>query len=180
MAMMESAGYQVRDGIVHSVTPGGKAVPFAGDIDAVALLDGKTGKPLSGARYDEVVDELRNSGAMLQHGAETNVVNDIVAHETAGLVRHTTEYSEAFDRAMNKATALGDKLNQNHLAGNEQVVWTTARGHYRGPQMRRLAEWQAVTRGEIPTRIMDPVEVAAMMRPVVDAIANEAAGETGG
>jgi hypothetical protein len=170
MTMMQSAGYRVQDGVVHKVLDDGSIKPFAGDIDAVAILDGRTGRPLSGARYDEVVGELRQSGAMLQHGAETNVVNDIVAHETAGLVRGTREYNEAFDRAMDKATALGDKLNQNHLSGDEQVFWTHARGHYRGPQLNQLGTWQAMTAGEIPTRITDPTEVAAAMRPVMRAI----------
>lgn len=173
MAIMESAGYQVRDGVVSKVMPDGSVVPFAGDIDAVALLDARTGQPLSGARYHDVVAELRQSGAMLQHGAETNVVNDIVSHETAGLVPGTREYNEAFDRALDKATALADKLDQNHLQGREQVFWTHARGHYRGPQMRRLADWQAMTARSMPTRITDPVELAAAIRPVTRAIADD-------
>jgi hypothetical protein len=177
MAMMESAGYQVRDGVVSKVMPDGSTMPFAGDIDAVALLDARTGQPLSGARYHEVVAELRESGAMLQHGAETNVVSDIVSHETAGLVPGTREYNEALDRAMDKATALGDKLNQNHLEGREQVFWTHARGHYRGPRMTGLADWQAMTASGIPTRITDPVEIAAAIRPVTRAIADDVAPE---
>ncbi len=173
MDMMQAAGYEVRDGVVSKVMPDGTTMPFAGDIDAVAILDAKTGKPVSGARYQEVVDELKNSGARLQHGAETNVVNDIVAHETAGLTPGTREYNEAFDTAMDKATKLGDKLDQNHLDGKEQVFWTHARGHYRGPQVRTLGDWQAMTAGEIPTRITDPVEFAAAMRPVTQAIDND-------
>lgn len=170
MQAMESAGYQVRDGVVSKVLPDGTTKPFAGDIDAVAILDRRTGRPLSGDRYQEVVDELRRSGAMLQHGAETNVVNDIVAHETRGLVRGTREYNEAFDRAMDKAQDLGRKLDQNHLSGSEQVFWTHEGGHYRGPQLNRLSQWQAMTAGEIPNRIVDPTEIAATLRPVTRAI----------
>ena len=169
MSMMEGAGYQVRDGVVHKVYPDDTIKPFAGDIDGVAILDGRTGAPLTGPRLQRVVEDLKNSGANLQHGVESSVVNDIVAHETAGLRRGSREYNEAFDHAMDKATALADKLNQSHLGGNEQVFWTHERGHFRGPQLRRLGDWQQVAAGGLPTRPIDEGGVA-MLRPVIRAI----------
>jgi len=155
----------IKDGVVHKVLPDGSTKPFAGDIDAVVILDGSTGKPLTGARYAEVTQQLRDSGAQLQHGAESNIVSDIVRSRTAGLTRGTPEYARAFDKGVADAEKLGAKLNANHVADKEQVIWTHARGHYRGPTVNRLQGWQAMTRGDVPIRPLD--DVTAGLRPIL-------------
>ncbi len=51
--------------------------PIAGDIDPVAFLDAD-GNNISGPAYDALVQRLKLSAAQIQHGAETNIVDDVI------------------------------------------------------------------------------------------------------
>jgi hypothetical protein len=53
-------------------------VPYRGDIDLVYIKDAKTGELITGERYDQIIERLRESGAEVQHGAEQSVIRDIV------------------------------------------------------------------------------------------------------
>ncbi len=160
MAQMEAQGLvEVRNGVVYNPASGR---PFAGDIDAVTILDKRTGRPLTGADYDRVVGRLKDSGAMLQHGAESNMVADIVRAKLSKLPYH--ERAAAFDEVYESAEKLAGKLNQNHLDGKEQVIWTTERGTFKGPQLGKLDGWQQMTRGDIPTRPVDTDAISTGLR----------------
>ncbi|MEO1058439.1 MAG: hypothetical protein AAFY28_16145, partial [Actinomycetota bacterium] len=142
--------------------------PFAGDIDAVAILDAKTGRPVTGQRYQDIVEKLKQSGVQAQHGAEANLVGDIVRKATEGLDPRSVEYKQAYEEAYTSATRLADKLNQNHLKGKEQVYWTHARGTYKGPQANKVGDWYEMTSGDVPTAPIDARTMAMPARPLTD------------
>jgi hypothetical protein len=134
----------VEDGVVHKVLdPGPPPVtkPFAGDIDAVVIIR-EDGSPVSGAEYQRIVEDLKQSGAMLQHGAEANIVSDLIAIKTAGLEPGSFEFAQAEARARRAAEDLFDSLNQNHLDGIEQVIWSGRNGHTVGGPLDELGGWQ--------------------------------------
>ncbi len=160
MAQMEADGLvEVRNGVVYNPETGR---PFAGDIDAVTVLDKRTGQPMTGADYDRVVARLQDSGARLQHGAESNMVGDIVRAKLSKLPPH--QRAAAYDKIYADAEKLAAKLNQNHLDGKEQVIWTTERGTYKGPQLSKLDGWQQMTRGDVPGRPLDTDAISTGLR----------------
>lgn len=127
--------------------------PFAGDIDAVYFKDATTGEYLTGDRYrdvknkwmgvadkskpDSFLDRFKRtwngdkdapdywskSGAPGQHGAETNLVDDL----TEGLKKGTPEY----DRALAKAEELHGSLADNHWKKGEVVLEMQPDGNLR-------------------------------------------------
>jgi hypothetical protein len=78
-------------GVVHTETASGKKVGFTGDHDIFQIRDAKTGNPVSGERYNDVVAKLRSAGIGVEHGAHLNwevppahvgVFDDVVAKHT--------------------------------------------------------------------------------------------------
>ena len=115
-------------------------MPYRGDIDLVYIRDAKTGQLLTGDRYDAVVNKLKASGAKIQHGAEVNSVRDI------------TKAGGNIDDAMK----LHGDLSQNHIAGSETVIETTATGFSKG--MSSQGMFDQLTGGNPLSRGL-PVEV---------------------
>ena len=92
----------------------GKKLPFAGDIDPVYIRDAKTGKVLTGDRYQKVLEKFQKSGAEVQHGSEFNMSADLLRNHKPG----TPEYQKAVE----KMAKLHAKLEKGHTSGAEIVV----------------------------------------------------------
>lgn len=101
----------------------------AGDIDPVSFKN-KDGTFLSGDKYKELIDELNTSDAMIQHGAETNVVDDIM--------RHVDPDSPDYEAKLEKARKLQATLEKNHLDGSEMVIEFRSDGSIRKAILNEL------------------------------------------
>jgi hypothetical protein len=83
--------------------------PYAGDMDLVYLRDAKTGEVITGARYEQLRNQMVEEG-LIEHGAEFNIHYDL----TEGLTPGTAEYADALRRA--DAIATGT-LMPTHMDG---------------------------------------------------------------
>jgi hypothetical protein len=98
--------------------------PFAGDIDLVYVRDAKTGELIGGDRYRRIAEQLGDSGARTQHGAEVNAPADITAMKGPG--------------ATDDALKLHTSLSRGHETGAETVIETSASGWQKGPSPRGM------------------------------------------
>ncbi len=80
--LVSGGGYVEEGGKIFKVLPDGRRLPFAGDIDLVYLRKAD-GSALSASEYRNAVDALKQSGAKVQHGAETDVINYFTKDLTA-------------------------------------------------------------------------------------------------
>jgi len=72
--MIANGDIAVKDGVVVNTgldgDPGMQGKPFVGDIDIKSITDAETGKPVTGARYEAVINDAAPYG--VQHGANDN------------------------------------------------------------------------------------------------------------
>ncbi len=119
-----------RNGKLFQVGDRGREIPYAGDIDLVYLRNAD-GTHLSGERFLEVMEDLKRSGAGIQHGPETDVINYL----TRGLEPGSAEWTEAY----NKAVKLHESLEAGHLSGREMIMQVGSDGVLRrGPRLDEL------------------------------------------
>lgn len=118
-----------RNGMLFKVEDG-KEIPFAGDIDLVYLRN-PDGTHLSGEKFLQVMDDLKRSGAGIQHGPETDVINYL----TKGLEPGSPEWHEAYQSAVK----LHESLEGAHLSGAEMILQIGQDGVLRrGPRLDEL------------------------------------------
>ena len=119
-----------RNGMLFKVGENGREIPYAGDIDLVYLRNAD-GTHLSGDKFLEVMEDLKASGAGIQHGPETDVIN----HLTKGLEPGSPEWHEAYQ----KAIKLHESLEDAHLSGAEMILQIGSDGVLRrGPRLDEL------------------------------------------
>jgi hypothetical protein len=125
--LVEKGEVVVVDGKVHKVMPNGPPKPFAGDIDAVYFVDaGPPRRALTGDAYVEMRRAWIESAVQGQHGAEVNVVADLM-EEVLPCDPHYLE-------KLAKAEAMHGKLSHAHVAGKNITIEMHPDGIFRrGP-----------------------------------------------
>ena len=102
-------------------------MPVTGDIDPVAFLR-PDGTHLTDDEYRMVLNELRKSGANIQHGAERRIVKDMEeywASECAKLPPGSDcvpAGTPEWDKARHKIEDAMRELERNHLNGKETTI----------------------------------------------------------
>ncbi len=119
-----------RNGMLFQVGESGREIPYAGDIDLVYLRN-PDGTHLSGEKFLEVMEDLKKSGAGIEHGPETDVINYLTRGHTPG----SPEWHEAYQ----KAIKLHESLEDAHLSGAEMILQIGSDGVLRrGPRLDEL------------------------------------------
>ena len=126
-----------KDGKLFAVASDGRHIPYAGDIDLVYLRY-PDGSHLSPQDYQKVMARLEDSGAQIQHGAETDFIN----FKTKDFEPGSPEWVEAYQDAIKTF----EKLQEGHTSGAEIVVQMGPDGVLRrGPRLDHIPQLQQST-----------------------------------
>ena len=100
------------------ITDSTSAKPFAGDIDPVYIKD-SNGFYLTGEDYDKAVAALKRSAGQIQHGAETNIISDVMKKvEQSGIAPN----SEAWNKALKKVKEVQLDLKFGHTGAMDGKI----------------------------------------------------------